>query len=132
MIHCPICDYEYSHIQAVRYEESVKILFFGECGHAWELKIKFSKGNNYVYVKKWKVPEEWLHDRDVQTIVVDEWKKTGKLEVPRRTTSLFYRNGNIWIRAYSDAQAEILWRKGVKSKDGGVGVVSNLELGGNQ
>lgn len=62
-IKCPFCGYNYQHFctpimndedgdyQAWRGKgDLISILFKGECGHNWELRIGFHKGDSYIFV----------------------------------------------------------------------------------
>ena len=62
IIKCPICNFDYSHIQEIKILNSdeykawpgrgscIVIPFEGECGHAWNICIGFHKGQNFAFI----------------------------------------------------------------------------------
>jgi hypothetical protein len=69
---CPVCKFDYSHIREAftRFGTDEleggraypRVVFVGECGHAWQLIIQQHKGNSFVHVR---YAAEW--DRQTPT-----------------------------------------------------------------
>ncbi len=64
LIHCPVCGFNYQHADGVTevdggdmYEagwggrgDLIRIPFWGECGHTWDLCLGFHKGDTFLFV----------------------------------------------------------------------------------